>query len=402
MAASAGCQICGSNLHGDGWHYGIHDEDAGKGSSVLHRQRDFGPPVSTPPPRPNDERIIEPIAPYNGYDGEQVLADLPPTPWVVEGLQIAPGRPTLLAAYGATGKTMALQSMMVSLALGRKVWGKFATGKDGVKVIHFDYEQGLHATFLRYQRLLIGMRLDRTDKKIRAAFKENLRVHVFPGLYLDARAAESELIKLCTGVTIAVIDSLRAMVPGIDENDSVIRRFIDILTRVSQATGCAFIVIHHSAKIKDDDNVDPRYVVRGSSAIFDACGCVYAMMGSRGEPKKVLQVKTPADGKGSGVEPFELCIEDVEAGGDKEAGVAVVHQEPTVEQEMTPVEHLDAVKRNIISVIQTDKGLKTTNAVIARLTVKARRELRLQAFRELIERGTISDGPKGFTLKGRF
>src|SRR5205085_420132 len=57
----------------------------------------------------------------------ELFRPLPPPRWTVPGLQIGPGRPSMLAAYGYFGKTLAAQSMALSIASGAKVWGQFST-----------------------------------------------------------------------------------------------------------------------------------------------------------------------------------------------------------------------------------------------------------------------------------
>jgi hypothetical protein len=94
---------------------------------------------------------------------------------------------------------------------------------------------------------------------------------------------------------------------------------------VSERTGCAFVVIHHAGKPKEA-HADARTVPRGSSAIFDAAGCVLVVTGEKGGPKLVRQEKTPAEAEGSAIEPFYLVIEDVAVNGSPTGGVKVVHR----------------------------------------------------------------------------
>jgi len=55
--------------------------------------------------------------------GAALFEALPPTNWLCEGLELAPGAPSLWAGYGYTGKTFAAHSLAVAVASGRDVWG---------------------------------------------------------------------------------------------------------------------------------------------------------------------------------------------------------------------------------------------------------------------------------------
>lgn len=260
-----------------------------------------------------------------------IFAPLPPTRWLCEQLQWCPGRPAMFAGYGYSGKTLAAQSAALSIAAGRSIWGWFRSARTG-KVLHVDHEQGEHATRKRYHRLAVGMGVDPAE------LEDRLDVVVHPGVFLNSPAAADVYARECDGVDLVVIDALRGATPGVDENDSKIRACIDVLGRVSEKTGAAFLVIHHAGK-PNDNHVDPRTLLRGSSAIFDGCGSVFTLSGEKTEdggsrPKRVCQAKSAAEADGGAVEPFYLAIEDVEADGDPRAGVRVVHK--TAEQVKPP------------------------------------------------------------------
>lgn len=256
--------------------------------------------------------------PISWITGAEVAAPLPPTRWCVPDLQICPGRPTLLAGYGFSGKTLAGQALLVALVAEKPIWTMFAPG-EGRVVRHLDYEQGRHATIRRYQRIAVGLGVDL------AGLGERLGVAVFPPLYLNDRAAVDAYSRACEGADLVLLDALRGATPGEDENDSKIRTCVDNLTRVSEKTGAAFVVIHHSGKV---DRPDQRMAARGSSAIFDGAGCVLVISGEKGENKTVSQVKGPAEAEGNALGDFELVIEDVAAGSNPTAGVRLAAHRP--------------------------------------------------------------------------
>ncbi len=247
--------------------------------------------------------------------GDALFAELPETKWVVPGLEICPGRPNMFAGYGFSGKTMSAQAMALAFAAGVPVWQKYVTTPGQVR--HFDHEQGKHATLRRYQRLAIGLGITRE------ALGSRLGVASFPDIRLTEAKAKDAYCRECEEVDLAIIDSLRAVVPGVDENDSNIRRYIDILSAVSEATGTAFLLIHHSGKGEGE-----HASIRGSSAIFDSCGCVFELKARKDKPITVTQKKGPAEGEGSQLVPFGLEISDVPVDNNPKAGVRVVCVEP--------------------------------------------------------------------------
>lgn len=267
---------------------------------------------------PLDEREVQNIAQSVGkYDpsapvqpgadpwkvvGAAALSEaLAPIAWVCEGLRIAPGPITLVAGYGYSAKTIALQAMALAIAAGTLVWGIHSAQQGGV--IHIDYEQGRRLTQERYQRLALGMNVDLAE------LGEALQVACLPDLYLDGEGVMAQLRDLLAGKRLAIIDSMRAAFPALDENSSEARRWLDMLTRVSEETGCAIIVIHHARKAQKDAVGGSSQSIRGSGAIFDACQGVFVFGARKGEPVKVEHVKERLGGRN--VEDFYLEVEDV-------------------------------------------------------------------------------------------
>jgi Bifunctional DNA primase/polymerase, N-terminal/AAA domain len=278
------------------------------------------------PPGPSEDTVkpVEPEAKTPRIEivgAREIFAPLGPQQWVVPELQLGPGRPTLIAGYGSSGKTLAVQALALAVASGRPVWGKFPT--DRLRILHLDYEQTFRATARRYQRLALAMGIDPVELEGTLALNPQL-----PELKLDHDAARDVLVELAENFDLIVLDCLRAGLDHTDENDSRVRGVIDKLTYASQHSGAAFALIHHAGKPKDAHKADARTLPRGSSAIYDACGCVLNFVSKPGTPTRtVTQVKTPAEAEGGGIEAFELLVEDVMIDGVPKAGVRVVHQQ---------------------------------------------------------------------------
>jgi hypothetical protein len=288
---------------------------------------------------------------FNKSTTANIFEPLTPINWSCKDLCIGPGRPTLIAGYGFSGKTLCSQDMAFSVAAGERIWGKFFAQQGSV--LHLDYEQGEHATFRRYQRLRYarGITADQLG--------DRLSVSCFPRFYLTDPDAEDVLLEECKGLRLVLIDSLKAACKGIEENSSEIRAYLDILTRVSEQTGTAFVVIHHAGKGSPDR--DKRESVRGSSAIFDACGTVLKLSTSAAyAPIKVEIAKVSASASGKKEDSFHLLIEDVpdDDALDMQAGLQLVYQ---TDEQVCPPESPDAARRaisaRILEALRREPGL---------------------------------------------
>jgi hypothetical protein len=312
-------------------------------------------------------------------DVDALFAPLAPVPWLVRSLDIAPGAPVLVAGYGFSGKTLAAQSMALSVAGGGAVWGSLALGRRG-RVVHLDYEQGARLTSERYQRLARAMDLD-VD-----ALRGLLAVACLPALHLSDTKASDVLCRALDGCVLGIFDSLRASAPEVDENSSEVRRVLDVLTLVSEKTGCVPLVIHHARKPREDAPGGARMAIRGSSAIFDACSSVLVFDGPKGEPVTVTHDKARVSGICS--EDIALEVRDVELGGDPRGGleVRVVGCEPVEVRQAARARArvaelddavLDFVRRNPGATVRAVRGnVEGTNATkdgaLERLKASAR------------------------------
>lgn len=229
---------------------------------------------------------------------EDMLAGDEPIPWVVEGL-LSIGEPTLVVGGAGSGKTSAMVALALSVAAGRPVWGMFPVARPG-PVVHIDYEQGktLRRTYLAFAKSagLDAAQLVRDGK---------LRIATLPAeQLLDANVTDAhlsavgrEILTLCTGASVCVINSLTAGTNKVNENDAKIAAVFNLLARITELTGCAFIVLHHSGKGAGGS--------RGSSAIDGAVQTTFQITHKRGGTSTTWEhVKDrPAGGT---LDPFKL------------------------------------------------------------------------------------------------
>jgi hypothetical protein len=261
-------------------------------------------PIEDEPPR-----TIEHV----GVDA--IFAALPPVPWLCEGLRLAPGGVACLAGYGFSGKTVVAQSIALSVATGRHVFGVHRCKRG--RVLHLDYEQGHRLTYERYQRLARGMGVTPDD------IADRLRVAVFPTTYLDSPHAPDIFARTLEGFDLVIVDSQRAAAPTVDENSSEVRAVIDLLARGGDKTGALPMFLHHARKPGEGQMGGAKTAIRGSSAIYDACASVFVLTADKGDPTRVSHEKDRFCGVL--IQDFGVRFEDVELGDDPRAGFRVVH-----------------------------------------------------------------------------
>jgi hypothetical protein len=265
--------------------------------------------LGTNEPRPGEE--------WNTLTAVDLAQPLPPIPWVCEPLGLAPGAVSLVAGYGYSRKTMALQSLGLSVALGAPVWGLWSCRKG--TFVHLDYEQGRRLTQERYQRLARGMGHELTDVP-----SDAMRACIMPRAYLDEPNIGDRLTRLLEGASFVVVDSLRAAFPHADENSSEIRSHLDVLSRVSERTGAAIAVIHHARKPSQQSAGTATHAIRGSSALFDACQSVYVFEGEKDTPTRVHHQKDRV--RGITLDEFGLnSVDTIGPAGEARWGLVVNH-----------------------------------------------------------------------------
>jgi len=300
---------------------------------------------------------VEIVPPLKWIDANEAAKPLPAPKWVCHDLYVCPGRPCMLAGYGYSGKTIMSQSAVLQAAAGEPIWGQFRAGP--IKACHLDHEQGRYATLRRYQRLAHGLELDLED------LQGNFRVACLPRVYLTTQGVFDIYCKALEGWDLCILDSVRAATPGIDENDSAIRRYIDLLTEVSEKIEIAFWLIHHFGKPKEGGKNEQKYRLRGNSAIFDACGTVFALAaGEVGEPIEVKNIKSAAEAEGGAIDTFYTRIEDVPYRGNSSGGLIVRYlPAKQVEPTDTPENRFAQAKQVVLDYIRKHPGCGGRNEI---------------------------------------
>lgn len=259
------------------------------------------------------EAPTEPIADkdFPVMSASEIFAPLPPVDWIVQGIDLAPGPPMLIAGAGYAGKTLSSYALALDLARPagafRHVWGRFPAGAQR-RVLIWDHEQGRRCTLDKIQRLARGSQISAEE------LKDTLHVVSLPNFYLDVKGSEEQALRLFDGYGLVVIDSLSAVIPHTEENSTEAAASLHMLIRVCEKIGCMFVILHHASKPSEDREGNPQHAIRGSTAIFNACGSVLFLVGGKkkGDPTLVRQLKARVSGQGC--DEFLLEIKDENTG----------------------------------------------------------------------------------------
>ena len=246
-----------------------------------------------------------------GVTGAELAAPVPPVPWLVPAAQLAPGRPAILAAYGGSGKTWLACDLALAISgRGDVLGGAWSVSRRGA-VLHLNYEMSHPSLVDRYQRLARG----RGQDLAAASLHVSSRHHIGPLALTDADFAGRLTDTIASvGAVLVVIDSLRAALPGVDENSSDARRYLDVLLGVSDATGATCLVIHHEGKPPTQGSRDTVLRLRGSSALVDACDTTWHLRALGEDSGGGLVVEPGKSSRGGRAEPVRARLVDGDAG----------------------------------------------------------------------------------------
>jgi hypothetical protein len=198
----------------------------------------------------NDTTESEPAAaPADGFwsfDFEG-LSKSPPMLCSKLGIVDEGGRVNAIVGAAGGGKTWSAMALALAVATSTKVFGAFEC-KAGV-VRHIDSDMSAKTTKRRYLKLARGMGL---SAELAAAIRDKrlgvMGPYVFTaGGQLDDKKFARLQAEL-RGVKLLVVDSLRRIAPGIDENSAAFSSVLAKLRDVSAATDTVILMLHHTGK----------------------------------------------------------------------------------------------------------------------------------------------------------
>lgn len=296
-----------------------------------------------------------------------------PIPWVIEGL-VSAGEPTIIVGGAGSGKTSAMVSLALSVATGRDVWDRFRVARPG-PVVHVDYEQG--KTLRRtYRAFAAGMGTDATE----LVREGKLRIAPLPReQLLDANVTDKhlsavgrELVALTRGATLCIINSLTASTNKVNENDAKIAAVFNLLSRITEITGCAFVVLHHTG-------VNAARL-RGSTAIDGAVQTVFQIAHRKGDSHTVW-THTKDRPAGGQLDPFQLVWSGP---GD----VQTLHVEEPREERVEPaLERPEDRMQRAILFVMTNKGLSMKQRILE--CVRGKMTAKRSVWDDMLVRGLI-------------
>lgn len=299
---------------------------------------------------------------------------LPDVPWLCERLSLAPGRPVLWAAAASTGKTVAVQDLAISVAAGIPVFSAFPVRKGAV--LHIDLDQGAFATRRRYKQLCAGRGLVLGDLDIQCVF---FKFAMTTNGCIDTDSV-NRLGEASEDKALVIIDSLRGMMPGAEENSSafgdgmqMLSKLVDSLERSQNGVAPTFLVLHHAGKSES------TAAGRGSSAIDDRSGAKWVL--KRGKDTNTVlweQYKT-SEFSLSRDRQFTTAVElgELDAKGVPLSVRVVVVPEPTEKQDAAKeASDWDQACRFAFEYVQEYPGA-TQERILSKLTMRkdAGREL---------------------------
>jgi hypothetical protein len=264
--------------------------------------------------REEQKRIIPPLGGFSLLDAVSIFAPLPEPDYLVHGL-IRRGSVVLLGGYGSSGKTWIAIDLLLAVGLGCPWLGRFDT-KLG-RATFLDYESGTYELRRRLDRCARGRGATEPEKAL-------ISIGCMPDVYMGQGDFEYRIAALAAERDLIVIDSLLAASPGVQENESTMRMGLDVLRRVAEQTSCTFVVLAHAKKTSGSaTKLDPREILRGSSAIFDAADGAFVATWST-DKVRVEHVKSR---HGKATAPFDVTMTDTPLG----TGVIVVAGDATDE-----------------------------------------------------------------------
>ena len=195
-----------------------------------------------------------------------LTAHLPPLDFILPGM--LPGSLGLLVAPGATGKSSLALDIAASIALGRPTaGGLFPAGPTG-KVIVLAGEESERMLAERIRSLLS------LDQQAAPALYQNLLLLPMAGesctLLEEGQTTPiyNELMSISQGARLIIVDPVRRMHSGDENNSSDMTRFVIAMEQLAKSTGAAVLGIHHTNRASASD-VSSQNAARGSSALVD-------------------------------------------------------------------------------------------------------------------------------------
>jgi hypothetical protein len=253
-----------------------------------------------PPASSNGNAPLATNAKLRVLDVEYMLAtEPPPVPWIVEPLLVA-GCVTMLAGREGQGKSMLALALASAVGHGASVAGlECGSGR----VLYIDAENGEREAHRRVRGLCV--------KAGTLVYVEAQGFNLAADIALLAGLVEEHK------PTVVMLDSLRSLAPGLDENDSKqAEAAVRPVSRLAQKHGIPVLLLHHAGK--------GGHEYRGSTAIGAAVELGFTLSRAEDDPDKRTRRKLAPWKSRPAPEPDERWI----SMGSHEGLITLAEAEP--------------------------------------------------------------------------
>jgi hypothetical protein len=294
---------------------------------------------------------------------------------------MAPGRATVFAGEGGCRKGWFVQAMQLCGAAGLPLLG-FPL-REGMRSVYFDFEQTEFVTRERYQALASGYGIDLAGLGKRVGYRWQ------PVPTLAPRTTErQEVIDLLSwhteGLDLAIVDSVRACSPGVDENSVFSSAPLDVATAVSERTGVVFGFLDHAGKPARRDagpsDRTRKHSQRGHSSKTDAGQTLFIFSATKGAPTFVTCERSQIAAEDAWPADFRFTLAKSEGGG-----LYLQLIEPPEQRVATPDEELSELSDALLDVVRSHAGASFPELV----KLVGKRMADVRAARDALERRTL-------------
>lgn len=192
--------------------------------------------------------------------GDLVTGELPPVPWLVEGL-LPKGGICMLAGDSGVGKSWIGFHLGQTVAAGIPFLGHFQTERGGV--LYLDAESGENLIRRRFKKLWRGLEDEHLDPDI--PFDVLLSAVNLDPQGSGLRALTDRIRR--DSISLVVLDPMIHFGSAEENESRDMASFLEGIRGVSRDTGTVFLLIHHVRKESRISSNAAGQMIRGSSAI---------------------------------------------------------------------------------------------------------------------------------------
>ena len=307
--------------------------------------------------------------------------ELPPVEWLCRDLQLAPGRPPVVAATASAGKSWGIQCAAMAVCKGSPIFGRFPVQTPG-PVVHVCTDSGERATQRRYQLIGRAMGFEVPDNLYVIPDRITGLVDKYGQFQKAGLRGLSDLVDKINP-RLVILDSMFAIVAGLDMS-------------APQAGAPLYAT-------KDDTRVWlwTMHIPKqggdyfGSAAIGAACGVMWGIDKSEREDDARIWTckKRSEDFEGASLQTFATVWRTEQDEDDHliSGQVLVVDDEPEAQGERPELE----VRRLVLNALTRFPMLSQGQLLKQLEGVTLRKQSKVQVIQSLVEAGNIVQGRSG-------